>query len=145
MYLKGADVGRITMVIMTKGGIDFLRAIKIKRILTKRGKPKCALCKKRIKQYVYTLCVDGKEVFFDQFGSKKCAMGAIRWLYEIHAAFKRYLGPKNENGEISEDEIRDPLPMKDGESMRKYYKRYQAHVKDQQDIFDMIDETNLFD
>lgn len=130
MYLRDESNDKILMQIITKGGTDFLRAIKLKKIATKRKeKPKCALCKKRIQTHVWMLSINNKPVFDDQLDSPECAEFALSWLFQLLNSFNKNFGPHNIKEEVSEDKMFDPLPIKEGESLRAYHERYLDHLQ----------------
>lgn len=116
MLLKGDNPDHIAMQILTRGGMEFLSKLEIKKINNKRRQhPKCACCKKRIKEEIWILAFKGNPVFKDLFHERDCVNLALRWLIELF--FFHHLGSEISN-------LRDPLPLLEGESMREYGRRY---------------------
>lgn len=143
MYLRDQNKNQIAAKIIAEGEEKFLDALCIGRVKHKGAATKCPVCQKQVglkgRAWMLTDTI-GVPMFDDRFDTDTCANLAIKWMRGLLAAFKRYVGSENEEPELTEDDLRDPIAPKDNESLKDYFRRYGAHMEHLKEVTPEISE-----
>jgi hypothetical protein len=128
--------------LMALGGKHFLDSLIISRKKTVNG-VKCRICKDDLPKKHFTITeVDGKQVFEERFCSQECAQLALNSIATLLDEYDQYLKDstaKLKTSPLSEDDERDPLLIRDGETMKEFLQRKQEHLDHLDEICPEID------
>lgn len=130
MFLKDQQDPRKIIAMIIEGGKEkFLETLCIGRVSHSNDSVRCPICQKSLRKKAWMLTdAKGVPVVNDRFDTDDCADKAIQWLRSIFEEYKGYLGSRG-GTELTEDDLRDPLFLKDEESLKKFRRRCQKHVE----------------
>lgn len=136
MYLKQLDEKSkfakfVTLIKEMGGAKKFFGGICLAEVKNRPGVYMCPVSRRVIKKDKAYMLIDSAEtpILRDRFAGEGQAEIALRCLKALYFRYQEFLGPKNQE-DASENEIRDPLPMKNGEGTKAYLQRLQRHLEE---------------